>query len=404
MIYLEILLGLIAVLLFIPTLVILVQVLCACLPKARTHVMPASAFNHTGAFNHTSTPNIAVLIPAHNESSGIINSISSIKSQLKLSDRLLVVADNCSDDTAEVALENGAEVIERHDAARLGKGFALDFGIRHLQQNPPHIVVIIDADCSLQANSLSCLAALALQGGRPVQALDMMYAKSNDIKSKIAEFAWCVKNQVRPLGYAKLGLPCQLMGTGMAFPWGVISNANTANDSIVEDMQLGIALSKAGTPPIFYSGAQVTSYFPLAHEAQSKQRTRWEHGHLATILAETPRLLLQGILKRDINLLAIALDLAVPPLALLAALLVGYLAATGLAITLWHTAHLAFQITLSALVILTLAIAIAWLGWGRNIIPISAIFQLPVYVVSKIPHYFKFLFKRQQTWNKTERD
>ena len=382
----------IAIFLLIPSLVLLIQVLCACMPvKLSTDNLPEGTA-------------IAVLIPAHNESSGIIATLHSIQVQLRPQDRLLVVADNCSDDTAEVAERNGAEVINRHDSKNRGKGYALDFGLRHLSQNPPDVVVIVDADCVLGANTLNPLAAIALLRRRPVQTLYLMYAKGLDLKSKIAEFAWCVKNLVRPLGYANLGLPCQLMGTGMAFPWHIIVKADLANGNIVEDMKLGIDLSIAGTPPIFYSQSKVTSYFPIASEVQSGQKTRWEHGHLAMILAEAPRLFVQGMVKRDINLLAMAFDLTVPPLALLVMLLFCYAGITGVILMLFGLGQLAFQLTLLSHVILAVAITIAWWGWGKNIISLTALLSVPIYVILKIPHYFKFLFKRQKTWNKTERD
>ncbi len=382
----------IAVLLLTPSLVILIQVVSAW--------MPVKYINNSLAEDKL----IAVLIPAHNESSGIIATLNSIQTQLRPQDRMLVVADNCTDDTAEVAEGNGAEVISRYDSKNRGKGYALDFGLRHLSQNPPAVVVIIDADCVLEANALNQLAAKALHRVRPVQALYLMYSKSADLKSKIAEFAWCVKNLVRPLGYANLGLPCQLMGTGMAFPWALILNADLANGNIVEDMKLGIDLAIAGTPPIFYLQSKVTSYFPVASEVQSGQKTRWEHGHLAMILTEAPRLFVQSLLKRDINLLAMAFDLAVPPLALLLMLLLGYAGVTGAILLLVDVGHLAFQITLFSLVILALAIAISWWGWGKSIISLPALLLVPIYVILKIPHYLKFLFNRQKTWNKTERD
>ncbi len=388
----ECLLVVVAVILLIPALVVFVQVLAACLPQRRN------------IFTISEDMHIAVLIPAHNESSGIIATLNSIRPQLKSTDRLLVVADNCDDDTAEIATANGAEVIERHDTTKRGKGFALDFGIRYLSKNPLDVVVIIDADCILDANTLKPLAAYALNQGRPVQALYLMYAKAANLKSSIAVFAWCVKNLVRPLGYANIGLPCQLMGTGMAFPWNIIANADLANGNIVEDMKLGIDLSVAGTPPLFYLNAKVTSYFPVATEVQAGQSTRWEHGHLAMILSEAPRLFMHGIAKFNKNLLAMALDLSVPPLALLVMLLFGYAVATGVIATLFDFAHLAFQITLAGVSLLAFAIAIAWVGWGRNIISLSSLLLVPVYVILKIPHYVKFLFKRQKTWNKTERD
>ncbi|HXM34723.1 MAG TPA: glycosyltransferase, partial [Pyrinomonadaceae bacterium] len=79
--------------------------------------------------------NVAVLVPAHNESAGLLPTITDIKRQLFAGDRLLVVADNCTDDTAAIAAARGAEVIERNDPSRRGKGYALDFGVRHLCQD-----------------------------------------------------------------------------------------------------------------------------------------------------------------------------------------------------------------------------------------------------------------------------
>src|SRR5450759_4916089 len=55
-------------------------------------------------------PRVAVIIPAHNESAGLLPTIGDIKAQLRTGDRLLVVADNCVDDTATVAATAGAEV------------------------------------------------------------------------------------------------------------------------------------------------------------------------------------------------------------------------------------------------------------------------------------------------------
>jgi cellulose synthase/poly-beta-1,6-N-acetylglucosamine synthase-like glycosyltransferase len=388
----ETFLLIVAIVLLIPSLIILIQVVSAYLPKKYTSLVLAE------------DKVIAVLIPAHNESSGIVATLNSIQAQLRPQDRLLVVADNCSDDTAEVAKKNGAELIERQDSEKRGKGYALDFGLRHLSQSPPDAVVIVDADCLLEANALQQLAANALLRVRPVQALYLMYAKGADLKSKIAEFAWCVKNLVRPLGYANLGLPCQLMGTGMAFPWATISNADLANGNIVEDMKLGIDLALAGTPPIFYLQSKVTSYFPLASEVQSGQKTRWEHGHLAMLITEAPRLFVQGLYKRDINLIAMAFDLAVPPLALLVMLSLGYAGLTAAIFMLNGVGQSALQVTLLSVVFLTTAIVLAWCGWGKRIISFSALLSVPIYVILKVPHYLKFLFKRQKTWNKTERD
>lgn len=390
--YIEIALAVIAVVLLVPSMVIFIQVLLACLPRIRTEYVPAGNMK------------IAVLIPAHNEASGIADTLYSIRSQLRPGDRMLVVADNCNDDTAKIARKSGAEVIERRDIERRGKGFALDFGIRYLAKSPPDVVVIIDADCLAAEAALPRLAAAAMSLGRPVQALYLMYANDPSLRSRIAEFAWCVKNLVRPLGYAKLDLPCQLMGTGMAFAWSTIENADLANGNIVEDMKLGIDLCKSGRATLFYPDALVTSYFPIAAEVQSGQRARWEHGHLAMIIAEAPGMLVKGITKLDRQMIAMAFDLSVPPLALLVFLLLGYAMVSGLVVALFGTGVTALLVTLVAIALVTFSIVIAWWGWGRKIISLRDLLLVPVYVALKIPHYIRFLFKRQKSWNKTERD
>src|SRR5262249_18472589 len=153
--------------------------------------------------------------------------------------RVLVVADNCTDDTAVVAAAAGAEVTVRHDLMRVGKGYALDWGLRHLSVDPPDVVIMVDADCRLGAGAIERLMASVLATGRPVQALYLMTVPERSaVNHRVAEFAWRAKNWIRPLGLHRLGLPCQLMGTGMAFPWAVIRTAELASGRIVEDLRL----------------------------------------------------------------------------------------------------------------------------------------------------------------------
>ena len=90
---------------------------------------------------------IAVLVPAHNESIGLQPTLADLKSQLRQGDRLVVIADNCTDDTAAIAKQMGAEVTVRNDTTKIGKGYALDWGVRFLSDQPPEIVIIVDADC-----------------------------------------------------------------------------------------------------------------------------------------------------------------------------------------------------------------------------------------------------------------
>src|SRR5262249_12067737 len=152
---------------------------------------------------------------------------------------------------------------------------------RHLGADPPDVVVVIDADCRLASGTIDRLVATCVTTGRPAQALDLMTAPdSSIINYQVAEFAWRVKNWVRPLGLSKLGFPCQLMGTGMAFPWTLIRSADLASGHIVEDFKLGLDLALVGSPSRFCPSALVTSQFPTSAQGAADQRRRWEHGSL----------------------------------------------------------------------------------------------------------------------------
>lgn len=347
---------------------------------------------------------LAVLVPAHNEGSGLLPTLANIQSQLGPGDRLLVVADNCSDDTAAVARQNGAEVVERTDPTRLGKGFALDYGVRHLSSNPPEIVIIIDADCRLADGALDYLAHACITTGRPAQALYLMTAPiDSQINHQVAEFSWRVKNWLRPLGLRALNLPCQLMGTGMAFPWNVIRSADLANGQIVEDLKLGLDLTVEGHPPVFCPAARVTSEFASSAMGAGTQRKRWEQGHLDMIFKTAPRLLAIAFARRDWNLLAIALDLAVPPLSLLAMLVLGIF---GLALWPAISGHSFVPLAIGTTGLIAFAIAtfLAWLKCGRDVLPPSALLLIPSYAFRKLTLYRQFFSgKIDSKWIRTDR-
>lgn len=379
----------------IPVVVICIEVVAAMALSTPPSVVP---------LRREGRQRVAVLLPAHNESVGLLPTIADIKSQLQPGERLLVVADNCTDDTAAVARTAGAEVIERLDPVRIGKGYALDFGIRHLTLNPPDIVVVIDADCRLAADAIDELAAACTRTGRPVQSLYLMTMPEKSlINHQVAQFAWRVKNWIRPLGLKALGLPCQLMGTGMAMSWSVVRSVNLANGSIVEDLRLGLDLAQAGHPPFFCPSARVTSEFASSAKGAKIQRERWEQGHIQTILIAGPQLAWRGVSQRNGGLLALALDLAVPPLSLLAILVIGIFLVASLAVLL-GLPSLAMLISVAAVSALMLTIFLAWLKCGRDVLPATAALSIVPYAVAKLSMYGRILSRRLDArWIKTDR-
>lgn len=389
---LELVLDGLALLLLVSAAVLFVQVAAALVP-APAPVAPAGR-----------RPRVAVLVPAHDEAPLIAGTVAAIRAQLAPGDRLLVVADNCADDTAALAAVAGAEAIERHEATRRGKGYALDFGVRYLERDAPEVVIVVDADCEVAAGALDRLARLCARSGRPVQALDLMHApRGSGLWGRVAEFAWLVRNHVRPLGYHRMGLPCQLMGTGMAFPWTFIRAAPLASGHIVEDLKLGLHAARAGWAPLFCPEALVTSRFPSGGAAAAHQRTRWEHGHLATLLSDAPRLLVKAAARRDGALAAMALDLCVPPLALLA-LACSAAFASGAALFAVGGGAFALAAAGAALALLGSAVLLAWHRFGRRAISARDLAAAPLYALWKLPMYAKFLLRRQAEWVRTQRD
>jgi len=352
---------------------------------------------------------IAALIPAHDEGHGVRATIMQTLSQLGPDDRVLVVADNCSDDTADQARMVGAEVVERSDAERRGKGWALDFGVRHLEMlalregQAPDVVIVLDADCVLSPGLIPRLAGLAQAHGRPVQASYLMSAPTPGLKARVAEFAMRVKNLARSRGMFRLGLPCQLLGTGMAFPWAVAQRAPLASGHLAEDMQLGVRLASDGTPPLFCEDVLVTSVFAASQEGERSQRTRWEHGHLSLLVGEGPKLLWDALRRGRFAQAMLVMDMLVPPLALLAGLLV----VATLVQAVWALATgLVAGLVIALLGVFALATAIfaARHRFADDLIGLGELLKAPMYVLAKLPIYISFVVRRQTEWVRTRRD
>lgn len=347
---------------------------------------------------------VAILVPAHNESSYLLPTLACLKAQLGPDDRLLVIADNCQDDTARVARAAGAEVLERQHASLRGKGYALAFGVDGLRHAPPDVVVVVDADCTVSPGGIQALARHCLQTQCPVQMLDLMVAPPGaGLRTRMLEFAWLVKNQVRPLGSFRLGRACHLMGTGMALPWALMANAPLATGHIAEDMKLGVDLAIAGWPTQFLPEAQITSVFPLDAAVSRTQKTRWEHGHLQTLAQELPRLLGAFVRRPRASTLVLALDLAIPPLALYFLCIALTLPLFALGACFSATLAAATLISLASALALALAIGLAWLRHARHLISPRELLSVPLYVAWKLPVYLAYFLKRKSGWTRTPR-
>ena len=189
----------------------------------------------------------------------------------------------------------------------------------------------------------------------------------------------------------------------MAFPWTAINAADIASGHIVEDLKLGVELAEAGYPALFCPSAKVTSTFPIDAEAARQQRQRWEQGHLHTIVRSAPRLLAKAALHRRVDLLAIALDLLVPPLSVLGALLFFGLVFSSV-VALAGQGLLPATISIVGCVELLTALIVAWWRYGRELLPLGSLHLILRYLGGKIAMYIDFLLHGGASrWVRTDR-
>ena len=262
----------------------------------------------------------AVVVPAHDEEQGIGATIASLAAMDYPRDRfrVIVVADNCSDDTARKAREAGASVLERRDPTRLGKGHALAFAFETLARDPNlDAIAVVDADTLVSANLLSAFTARIERGDRAVQASYGVRNVNSSWRTRLATIAFATFHELRSLGRERLGVSCGLRGNGMCFTTSLLREVPYDAFSVVEDLEAGIRLAEHGCKVRYASEAHVYGEMASNERSSRTQRARWEGGRLRMARAFVPRLLRRAVQKRDPVALDLALDLLVPPLAIL---------------------------------------------------------------------------------------
>lgn len=381
-----------AITLLAPAAVFSVQCLASLLPRRN----PGTASDR---------PRVAVLTPAHNEKALLGATLDALRSELVDGDIAVVVADNCTDDTANIARRRGVEVVERHDPLNVGKGYALAFGVEALRDRAFEVLIVLDADCAVQAGAIGALARQVCRTGRPAQAVYLMENSARPTpRDRVSRWAFMVKNLVRPLGLTRLRMPCPLTGTGMAIPRDALNRVSLASGNLVEDMQLGLDLAVAGSAPRLCPEAEVRGRLPADAADALGQRRRWEHGHLNTLIRQAPRLILVGITKLRPAALAMALDLIVPPLSLLLLLLLIATAVAGISYLTLGTSPAPALALLVGLASVMAALLLAWLRFGRECLPVHALPAIFTYVAWKLPMYAMYLFRPQKKWVRTARE
>ena len=356
---------------------------------------------------HGPTPDgirAVIVVPAHNEELILAERLSLLRDTAEGQARILVVADNCSDSTAEIARHIGVDVVERENAALRGKGFALDFARRELERDAPDVVLIIDADCVTDRQSIARLISSCAATGEPCQATNVQIpAASGSPTVKLSTFAFFVKNVIRQRALQRLTGRVHLLGTGIALPWKAFAGAQLATADIVEDLKLGQELASAGHPPRFVEGATIWSNAETERNTLS-QRQRWEGGFLRNAGSSGPAMLGRSLRSGDAGSLWAAVNIMIPPFALL--LLVDLLG-LGLAIgaVSWIGGHWWPVLLLATIVLLAGAgLICAWAVGGHRFVSLADLARAPLYLAWKAPVYLGFLrHGAPKDWKRTDR-
>lgn len=343
-----------------------------------------------------------IIMPAHNEAGVLDGTLSKLVPILPGGVRVLVVADNCTDETANVARSYEVTVIERRDPAKRGKGYALAFGRDWLKSSPPDCVIVLDADCQTDRRSLEILIGTAVDRAKPVQASNMFAPDlSAPAKVQISNFAMWIKNVVRQRGTQRLGGAANVTGTGMAFPWSIFETLPLATSSIVEDLELAVELTRSGRAPVFLESARITSS-AASEEATLVQRSRWEHGFLSIAKSHSLPTLADGIRSRSWQLILLGFHLLVPPLALLLVAAVTA-AATLIGAAIWADVVMPIAVVATLLGLVFCSVFLAWFSGGRRWLSGVSVLAVPLYVVWKIPVYLRFVAGQRSEWVRTDR-
>ncbi len=224
------------------------------------------------------------IIPAHNEATVVANLIESLKNQDYPKDLydIYVIADNCTDNTAEVARNAGAIVYERFDETKKTKGFALQwFLAQKIKENAPYdALCVFDADNIADKNFLKAMNKKLCQGEEVVQGYrDIKNPSDNWITAGYSIFYWTM-NRFYHLARYNIGLSPLLNGTGFMVKFDVIKPTGWDTNTLTEDIEFSLKNIIEGRKLGWATDAIVYDEQPTGFKQSWSQRSRWTVGHI----------------------------------------------------------------------------------------------------------------------------
>jgi 1,2-diacylglycerol 3-beta-glucosyltransferase len=345
-----------------------------------------------------------IVVPAHDEEAQIAGTVESLLAMEYPPPlfRVLVIADNCGDRTAERAAAAGARVIVRNDPEQRGKGYALALAFdRSLTEDFADAVVVVDADTVVTGNLLSAFAARIEAGAAALQADYGVRNPMSSWRTRMMTIALAAFHGVRSLARERLHLSCGLRGNGMGFSKALLRAEPPNAFSVVEDLEYGIQLGIAGYRVEYVHEARVLGQMVSTERASRSQRRRWESGRRTLVRQHALALLRQAWSRRSGLLFDLAMDLLVPPVGELIAINVVGVALSlvltplgGIAMWIWGTS--------------TLGVASyglrAWALSGVGPTGLLDLLWAPVYVAWKLTLRFRDQGQRPKEWIRTTRE
>ncbi len=380
----------------------------AALPALYLATLAVSSFFYTQRLGKFAPhARLVVLVPAHDEELLISRTIESLlrQSYPRSLFKIVVIADNCSDQTATVALAAGAdEVLTRYAPDARGKGQALRWAIDQIlaADDAPDAIASIDADTTADPDLLLGLVERFESGAGVVQADYRTFGNGSAAES-LRETAFMLNNWVRPAGRNVLGLTAFLVGNGILLGASALHRQPWAAFSAVEDREYTLDLQYHGIPVAFAGAVAVHAPTAPSAAAAATQQQRWEGGWASLLRSRFLRLLADGVRGRSLALLMAAADLAVPPLGLLAAFAVCALAVSAIpsafgAWSAWPVAP-----ALVALMSIAFYVVAGLVAVRAPRSAYAALLHAPILVLRKPFSLGRTLRFRGDSWVRTER-
>jgi cellulose synthase/poly-beta-1,6-N-acetylglucosamine synthase-like glycosyltransferase len=255
-----------------------------------------------------------IIVPAHNEVSVIRATINRLHA-LNYPSHLFsihILADHCSDNTAEAARHAGALVYERNEGPRTGKGAALSWLFqRILKKEQCEAVVIFDADTQVHPEFLRVMDWRLAQGDQVIQGQHIIRNPNQGWYPALTWAMFLIDNRFQNLGRSNLGWSAKNMGDSICFRVEILLKLGWG-EGLTEDYHLRHQLLLKGIRIVYEPAAIGYGEAPLTWARARAQRVRWLRGTLDTSQQYVKHLIVEGMKRRNLAMLDGALQASFP--------------------------------------------------------------------------------------------